>query len=203
MIKNIPKDQLCQAFDPKMNFSPEVLEMHGAKENANVSCVVPAFVYIEGSHGNKFLCDYHYHYELYMSRQGYSHPNNPWESIAQYVIDEREKVKDTFAKGVTTTETLGHKCSLINSYDRRFGCNADALVKVIPTKIVDGKINFTTVKDMNNISEGIFYCNFHFRREYNRYYNNGVIYEDFHKIIDERYMMKFTLNEEAARLTYV
>jgi hypothetical protein len=203
MITKIPEEQKCQAFDPKMNFPPSVLEMHGATENANVSCVTTAFVYIEGSHGNKFLCDYHYHYELYMSRQGYSHPENPWQSIVQYVVDERERVKDTFAKNVTTTDTLGHKCSLINSYDRRYGCTADALVKVIPIKMVEGKINFTTVKDMNNMSDGVFYCNFHFRRESNRYYNNGVVYEDFHKVIDERYRMKMTLAEEAEKLTYV
>jgi hypothetical protein len=203
MITKIPEQQKCQAFDPKMNFHPSVLEAHKATENANVSCAVQAFVYIEGSHGNKFLCDYHYHYELYMSRQGYSHPDSPWQDIAKYVIDERERVKETFAKNVTTTETLGHKCSLINSYNPKFGCTADALVKVIPIKMVEGKINFTTVKNINNILQEIFYCNFHFRRESNRYYNNGVIYENFHKVIDERYRMNFTIADEASRLTYV
>jgi hypothetical protein len=203
MIISIPENQICQAFDPKMNFPPSVLEMHGAKENANSSCAVPAFVYIDGSHGKKFLCDYHYHYELYMSRQGYSHPNSPWQNIAQYVIDERERVKETFAKNVTSTETLGHKCSLINSYNTNTGCTADAFVKVNPIKLAVGKINFTNFKDSNNISQDIFYCNFHFRRESNRYYNNGVVYEDFHKIIDERYRMKITIAEEALSLTYV
>jgi hypothetical protein len=203
MITKIPESQICQAFDPKMNLSTSSLKRHNTGINASTSCVTPAFVYIEGSHGKKFLCDYHYYYEVYMTRTGYSSPEHPWQNIQQFILDETERVKDTFAKNVTTTETLGHKCSLINSYDRRLGCTSDAFVKVIPTKIVEGRINFTVIKDGNNISQEIFYCNFHFRREYNRYYNNGIIYEDFHKIVDERSRMTITLAEEAANLTYV
>lgn len=203
MISTIPKDQICQAFDPKMNLPHTSLKAHRTGINANTSCTVPAFVYIEGSHGKKFLCDYHYYYEVYMTRTGYSSPNSPWENIQQFIIDETEKVKETFAKDITTTETVGHKCSLINSYNRTLGCTSDAFVKVMPTKIVEGRINFTVIKDEKNISEPIFYCNFHFRREYNRYYNNGIVYEDYHKIIDERSRMTITLSEEAANLTYV
>jgi hypothetical protein len=203
MITRIPEGQICQSFDPKMHLSNEILERQGVTQNASVSCVAPAYVYIEGIHGKKFLCDYHYHYERYMTQNGYSKPNISWKNIQEFVIDERERVKETFAKDVTTTETSGHKCSLINSYDKRFGCTADALVKVIPTGLVPNKINFTAIKDKNNISESIFYCNFHFRREYHRYCSNGVIYENFHKIIDERYRMTFTLANEALNLTYV
>lgn len=203
MITKIPEGQICQAFDPKMNLNTTILKAQNVTENANTSCLTPAFVYIEGTHGKKFLCDYHYHYEVYMTRQGYSDPNSSWEDIQQFIIDERERVKETFAKNVTTTETLGHKCSLLNSYDKRYGCTADAFVKVIPTGIVPNKINFTVIKDRNNISQDIFYCNFHFRREYHRYYNNGIVYEDFHKIVDERSRMNFTLAEEALNLNYV
>lgn len=203
MITSIPKDQRCQAFDPKMNLPPSVLKVQNAKENANTSCTAHAFVYIEGSHGKKFLCDYHYYYEVYMTKSGYLPPDNPWQNIQEFILDETERVKETFAKNVTTTETLGHKCSLVNSYDARFGCTADALVKVNPIKLVPDKINFTSIKDRDNISESIFYCNFHFRREYHRYYNNGVVYEDYHLVLDERSRMTMTLAEEAARLTYV
>lgn len=203
MITTISKEQICQAFDPKMNFHPSILEMHKAKENANSSCLVKAYVYIEGTHGNKFLCDYHYYYELYMSKQGYSDPHGSWTDIQKFIIDETEQVKDTFAKNVTSIETVGQKCSLTNSYNINSGCTADAFVKVNPIKLVNGKINFTVIKDINNISKDIFYCNFHFRRESNRYYNNGVIYEDFHKVTDERYRMTITLAEEAKNLTYV
>jgi hypothetical protein len=203
MITKIPDGQICQSFDPKMNLHPDVLKMHGVTQNANTSCLVQAFVYVEGKHGKKFLCDYHYYYELYMNRQGYSAPNGSWEEIQQFIIDDTEKVKETFAKNVTTTETVGHKCSLINSFNKSHGCTADAFVKVNPIKLVPGKINFTAFKDRSDITKDIFYCNFHFRRESNRYHNNGVRYEDYHKVLDERYRMTFTLAEEAKNLTYV
>lgn len=203
MITTIPQGQICQSFDPKMNLHPDVLKAHKVTQNANSSCLSQAYVYVEGKHGKKFLCDYHYYYELYMNKHGYSAPGSSWEDIQQFIIDETEKVKETFAKNITSTETLGQKCSLINSFNKSHGCSADAFVKVNPTKMVSGKINFTVFKDWKDISKDIFYCNFHFRREYNRYYNNGVVYEDYHKILDERSRMTFTLAEEAAKLTYV
>lgn len=203
MITKIPEGQICQAFDPKMALPFETLHKFQAKENGNTSCTNEAFVYIEGSHGKKFLCDYHYHYEVYMTKSGYLPPDISWQDIQKFIIDDRERVKETFAKNVTTTETLGQKCSLINSFDRRYGCTLDAFVKVNPTGIAKGKINFTVIKDIDNISESIFYCNFHFRREYYRYYNNGMIYEDYHEVLDERSRMDFTIAEEASRLTYV
>lgn len=204
MITSIPDGQICQAFDAKMIFSTSTLKQYNAKDNGNVSCVAPAFVYIEGSHGKKFLCDYHYHYEAYMTKSGYNYPGHSWENIQEFIIDEREKVKNTFAKNVTTTETLGHKCSLINSYDLAAGCDTDAFVKVRPIKIVSNKINFTVIDDWDNISKDIFYCNFHFRRTYYRFVNNGIVYEDFHQIVaDERSRMTLTIAEEALNLTYV
>jgi hypothetical protein len=204
MITRIPEGQICQAFDTKMNFHPSILKASNATVNANVSCYAPAFVYIEGTHGKKFLCDYHYHYEIYMTADGYLDPNTSWRDVQQFIIDERERVKDTFEKNVTTTETVGQKCSLINSYDPSTGCTADAYIKIKPIRVPVGKINFTVIKNMNNISESIFYCNFHFRRTYYRYYNNGLVYEDYHEIeADERSRMNFTIAEEASKLTYV
>jgi len=200
MITSIPKGQICQQFDAKMHLPLSILEVQKVTQNATVSCAAPAFVYIEGTHGKKFLCDYHYYYEVHMVKNGYLKPG---ENIQEFIIDETEKVKETFAKNVTTTETLGQRCSLINSYNKSMGCIADAFVKVIPTKLVIGKINWTAIKDMSKISENIFYCNFHFRREYYRYYSNGVVYEDFHKIVDERSRITFTLAEEASRLMYI
>jgi hypothetical protein len=203
MITKIPEGQICQAFDPKMNLHTSILKSQRVSENANTSCLAPAYVYIEGTHGKKFLCDYHYHYEVYMTSQGYSDPSSSWKDIQKFIIDERERVKETFAKNVTTTETVGQKCSLVNSYNITTGCVADAFVKVNPIKLVVGKINFTAIKDLSNISNSIFYCNFHFRREYFRYYNNGVVYEDFHNVLDERYRMNITIAEEATNLKYV
>jgi hypothetical protein len=199
MITSIPKGQICQQFDAKMHLPLSILEVQKVTQNATVSCAAPAFVYIEGTHGKKFLCDYHYYYEVHMVKNGYLKPG---ENIQEFIIDETERVKETFAKNVTTTETLGKRCSLINSYNKSVGCVADAFVKVNPTKLVVGKINWTAIKDMNNISESIFYCNFHFRREYYRYYSNGVIYEDYHQILDERYRMSLTPSEESLTITF-
>lgn len=201
MIEKIPENQKCQGFDPKMNLPMSILVRQNSSENANTSCFAPAFVYIEGMHGKKFLCDYHYHYEVYMTKGGYLPKDVSWKNIQEFIIDERERVKDTFAKNVTTTETLGHMCSLINSYDVTSGCTLEAFVKVNPIKIVPNKINWTSFG--TNISDSIFYCNFHFRRTYYRYYNNGVVYEDYHNVLDERSRMKLTIAEEALSLTYV
>jgi hypothetical protein len=204
MITSIPDGQICQAFDAKMIFSTSKLKEYNTKYNGNVSCFAPAFVYIEGSHGKKFLCDYHYYYEAYMTKSGYNYPGNSWEDIQEFIIDERERVKDTFAKNVTTTETLGHKCSLINSYDTTTGCTGDAFVKVKPIKIVPNRINFTVIDNLNDISKDIFYCNFHFRRTYYRFINNGIVYEDFHQIVaDERSRMTTSIAQEALNLNYV
>jgi hypothetical protein len=202
MITKIPEGQVCEAFDARMIMPLSVLDGDNATENLNVSCLAPAFVYIEGTHGKKFLCDYHYHYEVYMTNSGYSDPN---ENIQKYIIDERERVKETFAKNVITTETIGKKCSLVNNFNpgAGSGCISDAFVKVTPIKLVVGKLNFTHIKDRNNISESIFYCNFHFRKIYYRYYSNGIIYEDFHKILDERSRIKFTIAEESLKVKYV
>ncbi len=204
MITKIPEGQICQAFDPRMIMTNEVLRIHDAKDQPNTSCVAPAYVYVEGKHGKRFLCDTHYYYELYMNRQSYSVPGHSWKEINHYIVDETERVKETFAKNIISTETLGHKCSLVNYYNKGgMDCTADALLKLNVMKIPVGKVNFISTLDFNNISKDIFYCNFHFRRTYYRYINNGVIFEDYFKVLDERYRMTMTLAEEAARLTYV
>lgn len=204
MITSIPEGQICQAFDPRMIKPQDALRRHNTNEQPNTSCLAPAYVYVEGKHGKRFLCDTHYYYELYMNRQCYSAPNHSVKEISQYLVDETERVKETFAKNVTTTDTLGHKCSLVNYYNKGgTDCTADALVKVNPTKPIFGKINFNSTYDQYKESQDIFYCNFHYRRTYYRFLSNGVVYEDYHEIVDERYRMTMTLAEEAARLTYV
>jgi hypothetical protein len=203
MITKIPEGQICQAFDPRMIITDDLLKKHGAKVQPNTSCVAPAYVYVEGKHGKRFLCDTHYYYELYMNGQTYSAPNHSVKEIHQFIIDETEKVKETFAKNVTSIETLGHKCCLVNYYNGGPGCMADALVKLNVVKMPVGVVNFISTLDPNNISKDTFYCNFHFRRTYYRYINNGVVFEDYFKVLDERYRMTMTLAEEARRLTYL
>jgi hypothetical protein len=204
MITKIPEGQICQAFDPRMIMTNDVLRGHRAKDQPNTSCVAPAYVYLEGKHGKRFLCDTHYYYELFMNKQSYSAQGHSWEEITKFIIDETERVKETFAKNITSTETLGHGCSLTNYFNKGGkGCTADALVKLNVMKLPIGKVNFISTLDPTNISKDIFYCNFHFRRTYYRYINNGVVFEDHFKVLDERYRMTMTLAEEAARLTYL
>jgi len=204
MITKIPEGQICQAFDPRMILADNILRTHGTKLQPNTSCIAPAYVYVEGKHGKRFLCDTHYYYELYMNRQGYSAPGHSWEEINQFVIDETERVKETFAKNVTSSETLGHKCSLTNYFNKGASdCTADALVRVNVMEVPTGKVNFISTLDPNDISKDIFYCNFHFRRTYYRCVNNGIVFEDYYKVLDERYRMTMTLAEEASRLTYM
>jgi hypothetical protein len=182
----------------------EELRKHNTNLQPNTSCLAPAYVYVEGKHGKRFLCDSHYYYELYMNGQSYSAPNHSVKEIYQFIIDETERVKETFAKNVTTTETVGHKCSLTNYYNKGgMDCTADALVKVTPTGIPVGKINFNSTYNPNHSSRDLFYCNFHYRRTYYRFVSNGLVYEDYNEVVDERYRMTMTLAEEASRLTYV
>lgn len=199
MITKIPENQTCQSFDPKMILPQSTIDRENAQQ-PGVSCVAPAYVYIEGTHGKKFLCDYHYHYEVFMTNSGYEKIG---ENIDEFIIDERERVKDTFAKNVTTTETLGHKCSVFGSSNKNFKCISDAFVKVNPTGRAPNKVNFTVIEDWNNLSKDIFYCNFHFRKIYYRSYNTGIIYEDFHNIVDERSRMTQTIAEQAFRIMCV
>jgi hypothetical protein len=204
MITRIPEGQICQAFDPRMLMPDAVLRSHSARLQPNTSCLALSYVYVEGKHGKRFLCDTHYYYELFINRQSYSGPNHSVLEIGQYIVNETERVKETFAKNITSTETLGHECCLTNYYNKGdIGCTADALVKINVMKIPTGVVNFISTLDPDNISKDMFYCNFHFRRTYARYINNGIVFEDYFKVLDERYRMKMTLDEEAKRLTYL
>ena len=203
MIMNIPRNQICQAFDAMMIMPEKTAHITKFLKRPSTSCVAPAYVYIEGTHGNKFLCDYHYHYEKFNGNYIDYDENGLIDKRETVLIDERERVKETFAKNVTTTETLGYKCSVLNSSNKNFKCVSDAFVKVSPTENVPGKVNFTVIVDSNNFSKDIFYCNFHFRKFYYRNYNAGIIYEDFHKIVDERSRMAQTIAEQALNIMCV
>lgn len=202
MITSIPEGQTCQAFDPMMYLPEKTLNIIGVDQNANTSCVAPAYIYMEGSHGKRFLCDYHYQYEKNMTK-GNKTTAHLWPQIEEFIIDERERIRDTFAKNVTTTETLGHKCSLKSTHNPEYMCTADAFIKVIGTEILSNKINFTDLKDFKKGNHWVLYCNFHFRKNYYRYYSNGVNYEDIHEIIDERSRMNITIAEESDSLSLV
>jgi hypothetical protein len=187
MITSIPENQACQAFDPMMIMPEKTAHITKFLKKPSTSCVAPAYVYIEGTHGNKFLCDYHYHYEKFNGNYLDYHENGLIDKRETVLIDERERVKETFAKNVTSTETLGKTCFVRSNNGRTTNtsnfCIAEALVKV-----TDKSGNFD------------FYCNFHFRKTYYRYSSNGSNYEDFYDILDERYRMDTTIIEESLNL---
>jgi hypothetical protein len=189
----IPEGQLCQIFDPMMYLPVKAVLEDQSK--TSTSCVAPAYVYIEGSRGKRFLCDYHYYYEKNMTRSSTPHL---WDAIEEKIIDQRDLIKEVFAKNVTTLETLGKKCWFSSegsigpkehmSEGLRF-CNNDAFVKVKPK--IQGEHRIAYQDDCR------YYCNFHFRKDYYRYYSNGVIYEDLFDIVDERYRMTISVIQEA------
>jgi hypothetical protein len=187
MITKIPEGQICQAFDSIMFLPEKTAHIIDSNGNANTSCVAPAFVYIEGTHGKKFLCDFHYYQEVNMTRDcAYKIRADSWQDIQEYIIDERERIKETFAKNVTTNITLGKKCHV--GKGSSLECVADALVAVRSKE-----------QNIKNFW-GAFYCNYHFRKNYYRFYSNGVIYEDFYDILDERHRMTMTIADEARKV---
>jgi hypothetical protein len=165
----IPKDQKCQAFDPMMIFPEKTYGIIQNSMKANTSCFAPASVFIEGMHGTKYLCDYHYQVEKSTTMIRTPHL---WPLIANKVIDERYQIKETFSKNIKTNETYNNFC----------WCKKQAFVKIIHKK--------------NNKSVS-FFCNFHFRKFYYRNYSNYVIFEDVYQIIDERSKMTMSIIEEA------
>jgi hypothetical protein len=196
MITKIPEGQVCQSFDPMMIFREKNAGILMPGQKPNTSCVAPAFVYIEGTHGKKFLCDFHYKYES-QTTHDYS---DSWEDIQVFIIDEREKIKETFAKNVVTSLTLGKKCYF--GFGTNVPCKAEAFVHMINKKYSSLKEKYDSDKDFVEQC-GAFYCNFHFRKIYYRHYSNNISYEDVYDIIDERYRMTVTIAEEALNLASI
>lgn len=170
----ISHKQLCQAFDPLMIIPEKTYRILDNYMRANTSCVAPASIFLEGSHGKRYLCDYHYAFEKYTTLQ---RRPDLWPEIEAYVIDEREEIKKTFAKNVTTTETINNFC----------WCKKQSYVKL-------------TDKTFGGIA---FFCNFHFRKLYYRTYSQGVIFEDKWNIVDERSRMNLSIAEEVTPSDFI
>lgn len=170
----ISKKQKCQVFDPIMILPEKTKYIIDDHMKASTSCVAPAYVFLEGSRGKRYLCDYHYQYEKDMT---ICRTPNLWSEIEKFIIDEREEIIKTFAQNVNTQETLNKNC----------WCEKQAYVKIIHKK---------NEKDS-------FFCNFHFRKFYYRNLSNGVIFENEWNIIDERYRMTQSIVEEANNINPV
>lgn len=173
MVTEIPKGQICQAFDPMM-ILPEKTFGIDLKRPPNTSCVAPAYVYLEGIRGKRFLCDYHYFYEKSMTS---ARDEANWWQVEQVFIDERERVKETFAKISHKERTFSAAC----------WCESEAFVKVITA-------------DHHHID---YFCNFHFRKKLYRELSNDVDTYKENIVFDERSFMKMTIAEEAERVKWV
>jgi hypothetical protein len=95
VITSIPEGQLCQAFDPMMTL--EVKNFFNDGRQMSTSCIAPAYVYLEGTRGKRFLCDFHYFYEKRIT-QVYS--KSEWAKVESFIYEELEKIKETFNKNV-------------------------------------------------------------------------------------------------------
>jgi hypothetical protein len=169
----ILEDQICQAFDPIM-ILPEKTFGLDLKKPPNTSCVAPAYVYMEGIRGKRFLCDYHYFYEKSMTS---ARDEANWWKMEQIFIDERERVKETFAKVDYKQRTFFEKC----------WCENEAFVKVVE--------KYGHNKD--------YFCNFHFRKKFYRELSNDIDTYKNCEIVDERAFMEISIAEEAERAKWV
>lgn len=175
MINAIPDGQVCQAFDPMMILPEKTNYIIDNPMKANTSCVAPASVYLEGSRGKRFLCDYHYHYEKDMTTV---RTPELWSTIAEIVIDDRESIRNTFP------EILGESVS--DSFGNCW-CGYSSLVKAT----------------RHDDSSSTFFCNFHYRKLFFRYLSNGRQMGEDYSIIDERIKLNISIAEEAEQLTLI
>jgi hypothetical protein len=168
MITNIPEDQLCQAFDPMMVL-PEKKHGMSFEGRANSSCVAPAYVYLEGPRGKRFLCDFHYYYEQTIT-EGRS--SQQWREVCQVIVDERDRIKETFEKVTYKNMTFDESC----------WCESKAFVKLMYPE------SSTPLR---------YLCNFHYRKMFYRHLSNGLKVSDEATVTDERFLMEETVIQQA------
>jgi hypothetical protein len=169
---SIPQNQICQAFDPIM-ILPEKSKNIVDPMKMNTSCVAPAYVYLEGSRGKRFLCDYHFTFE----KDATMHRTpDQWKYIEEFLFDNLEKVKDTFSQNKT-------------NFIKNEICWCKKIAYIRITHKFQGGVQF--------------FCNFHFRKAYYRYLSNGIKFEKEYEIIDERYKMVETIHEEYSSLQFI
>lgn len=181
MINKIPDGQKCQAFFPFMIFPSKTSEMPINASKANTSCLAPAYIYLEGTRGKRFLCDFHYFHEKKITIE---RTPELWDGISQILIDNTELIKETFAKP-DGNQQIGNNVKCL--------CGANAYVKVSYKEN-----NFFPNRGLKH--SYIFMCNFHYRKIYYRYVTHGLKLEDFADIRDERHRMPISISQEAEEL---
>lgn len=175
MISEIPTGQICQVFDPVMYLPEKTNGIISDHMKANTSCVAPASVYLEGSRGKRFLCDYHYHYEKDMTTV---RTPEQWSSIESFIIDNRESLKDLFPEPDS---------NLISDFGSCWCGNKETYVMLVS----------------KNNAHKTFFCTFHYHKILYRYMSNGVDIQRDYDVFDERKRMTITLKEEAESLTLI
>ena len=168
----IPDNQICQAFDPTMINPVKAVNIVDTMK-MSTSCIAPAYVYLEGSRGKRFLCDYHFYFEYDATIH---RTPEKWNDIQQVLIDNLEKVKETFSLDPIED----------SEYDDCW-CKNKSYVKIMH-------------KEFGGIQ---FFCNFHYRKTYYRYASNNKIFEKEYDIFDQRYKMTQTIHEEMEGLTLI
>jgi hypothetical protein len=186
----ISEDQICQAFDPILTMPEKIKHLpKQSQSNPNTSCIAPAFVYMEGSHGKRFLCDYHYALDKIINK---AYTPELWDGICSVLVNNLEKIKETFSKNTNDTFTIqGKEC----------WCTKEALISIEHKLLDSGELpGYGEIVDGKVIQ---YYCNFHFRKSYYRILNHGVDILSGSKFTDERWRMTQTINEEIDTLTWI
>lgn len=153
----------CQAFDPLMLIKEKAQDLHADLQRLNTSCFAPAYVYVDGSHGSRYLCDFHFALE-HSAEYGY----NGLEGLDVFstTIIGLEKIKDTFGD----IDSLPMPKPSVNCW-----CGNEAYV-FMGDKGDNDRIASTS-------------CNFHFRKTYYRNLSNGIDLFEIYTILDYRKLM--------------
>lgn len=180
MVTQIPEGQLCQAFDPVL-IIPGKIDNIAQRGSEVTSCYAPAFVYIEGSHGKRFLCDFHYFYEKdIITVRNLEH----WKDVEQYCFDNLESIINTFGDPFNVSDD---DLELIKN--NKCWCGADSQVLGIHRK---------------NSNIMVYFCNFHYRKIFYRYKNHGKDYLDTVIVKDARKLLyNMSIKEEGEKLPKV
>jgi len=158
----------CQAFDAMMLVENKAEQLIEGAKRLSTSCVAPSYAYIDGSHGKKFLCDFHYIFEYYTERD-YSVSGS--HHVFENVVKDFEKIKETFGPLPDAPKPQAIYC----------WCGQEPFV-------------FLHSKEVGNLMDS--FCNFHYRKFLYRSLSNGIDIHEQYDIMDYRLLLKKTIEEE-------
>lgn len=90
----IPSGQVCQAFDSMMTL--DFKSRDAGVSHANPYCVAPAYYYVFGINGERFLCDFHFHLEQRGPLGSTTHHKR--SEYISYVYSNAESILETFGE---------------------------------------------------------------------------------------------------------